>query len=303
MKSAAFDASMRDLVALSTLPAVWGDFRPDQIAESLADVLVGMVDLDLLLVRVPLSPSQPPYDAVRTRTDGPYASEQVRTLADALPVDPGGARTISRPDGGGALGMVAVPLGLGGDCGVLVAASEAPRFPSENDRLFLTVGANQAAMVLQRRRAEEQLQRSQRELSDFVENAVVGLHRVGPDGRILWANRAELDLLGYTPRGVHRTPRRRRPRRPGDDRGHPPPALGSGRAAQLPGPLALQGRLDQARADQLQRPLGGRSVRPYPLLHARRDRAWSAPSRGASCSSAPARCSRRRWTGTRPSTT
>jgi PAS domain S-box-containing protein len=190
--------SMRDLVALSTLPAVWGDFRADQIAESLADVLVGMVDLDLLLVRVPLSPGQPPYDAVRTRTDGPYASEQVRTLADALPADPGGARTISRPDGGGALGMVAVPLGLGGDSGVLVAASEAPRFPSENDRLFLTVGANQAAMVLQRRRAEEQLQRSQRELSDFMENAVVGLHRVGPDGRILWANRAELDLLGYT---------------------------------------------------------------------------------------------------------
>src|SRR5215212_9558740 len=78
---------MRDLVALSTLPAVWGDFRPDQIAESLADVLVGMVDLDLLLIRVPMSPSRAPHDAVRTRTDGPYTSEQVRTLADMVPVD------------------------------------------------------------------------------------------------------------------------------------------------------------------------------------------------------------------------
>ena len=35
------------------------------------------------------------------------------------------------------------------------------------------------------------------ELYDFVENAVEGLHRVGPDGTILWANRAELQMLGY----------------------------------------------------------------------------------------------------------
>jgi PAS domain S-box-containing protein len=35
------------------------------------------------------------------------------------------------------------------------------------------------------------------ELRDFVDNAAVGLHRAGPDGLILWANRAELELLGY----------------------------------------------------------------------------------------------------------
>jgi len=38
---------------------------------------------------------------------------------------------------------------------------------------------------------------SNAELADFVENAVEGLHRVGPDCTILWANRAELQLLGY----------------------------------------------------------------------------------------------------------
>jgi PAS domain S-box-containing protein len=43
-----------------------------------------------------------------------------------------------------------------------------------------------------------ELRRSQRELEDFVENATVGLHWVGPDGTILWANQAELDMLGYT---------------------------------------------------------------------------------------------------------
>ena len=35
------------------------------------------------------------------------------------------------------------------------------------------------------------------DLLDFLENAAVGIHKVGPDGTILWANQAELDLLGY----------------------------------------------------------------------------------------------------------
>jgi PAS domain S-box-containing protein len=35
-------------------------------------------------------------------------------------------------------------------------------------------------------------------LSDFFEQAAVGLHFVGPDGTILRANKAELDLLGYS---------------------------------------------------------------------------------------------------------
>src|SRR5690349_22968907 len=45
--------------------------------------------------------------------------------------------------------------------------------------------------VSERKRAEE-------EFRDFVENASVAMHWVGPDGIILWANRAELDMLGFT---------------------------------------------------------------------------------------------------------
>ncbi len=50
---------------------------------------------------------------------------------------------------------------------------------------------------LQRCRAEEEVRRSEQELADFVENATVGLHWVGPDGVIKWANKAELAMLGY----------------------------------------------------------------------------------------------------------
>ena len=53
------------------------------------------------------------------------------------------------------------------------------------------------AEVDRRKQAERALRWQERELADFVENAVEGLHRVGPDGTILWANRAELQMLGY----------------------------------------------------------------------------------------------------------
>ena len=41
------------------------------------------------------------------------------------------------------------------------------------------------------------LDRGQRELAEFFGSKSVGLHSVGPDGTILWASQAELDLLGY----------------------------------------------------------------------------------------------------------
>jgi PAS domain S-box-containing protein len=60
------------------------------------------------------------------------------------------------------------------------------------------VGASKTARDISRRRhAEQALQKSERELREFVENATVGIHWVGPDGKILWANRAELEMLGY----------------------------------------------------------------------------------------------------------
>jgi PAS domain S-box-containing protein len=48
------------------------------------------------------------------------------------------------------------------------------------------------------RQQHELLRQSQQDLTDFVENAIFGLHWVAADGTIIWANQAELDLLGYT---------------------------------------------------------------------------------------------------------
>jgi PAS domain S-box-containing protein len=70
--------------------------------------------------------------------------------------------------------------------------------PFRDERGNLTGAVNVLVDITDRKRAEQQLRRSEQELADFFENAAVGLHWVGPDGIILRANRAELNLLGYS---------------------------------------------------------------------------------------------------------
>ncbi len=55
------------------------------------------------------------------------------------------------------------------------------------------------AEVRKRAELEKSLKSREAELSDFLENALEGVHRVAADGTILWANRAELAMLGYAP--------------------------------------------------------------------------------------------------------
>ena len=58
--------------------------------------------------------------------------------------------------------------------------------------------AGNVGQFIERKVAEEELLRSEQELTDFFENATIGLHWVGADGTILRANRTELDMLGYS---------------------------------------------------------------------------------------------------------
>ncbi len=52
--------------------------------------------------------------------------------------------------------------------------------------------------ITDRKLAEEKIRASEQVLNDFFENATVGLHWVADDGTIIRANRAELEMLGYT---------------------------------------------------------------------------------------------------------
>ena len=52
--------------------------------------------------------------------------------------------------------------------------------------------------ITERKQAEDKVRTTEQDLRDFIDNASVGMHWVGPDGIILWANQTELELLGYT---------------------------------------------------------------------------------------------------------
>jgi PAS domain S-box-containing protein len=52
--------------------------------------------------------------------------------------------------------------------------------------------------ITERKQIEEALRQSEKELTEFFENATEAIHWVGPDGTILRANQAELRMLGYS---------------------------------------------------------------------------------------------------------
>lgn len=83
-----------------------------------------------------------------------------------------------------------------GDAGLL-----APQLEDDpRDRLIAMLQQRAAALeseVTRRKRAEATLRERERELSDFLENAAEGIHRIDRQGIILWANRAEMELLGH----------------------------------------------------------------------------------------------------------
>jgi PAS domain-containing protein len=73
---------------------------------------------------------------------------------------------------------------------------------NDDERLRTVLFLQQKAQALQtevsrRERLQRELEERETELRDYIENAVVGMHWVSASGEILWANRAELQLLGY----------------------------------------------------------------------------------------------------------
>ncbi len=62
-------------------------------------------------------------------------------------------------------------------------------------RILLECALRDSVNDLQR--TQHALDRSERSMRDFVDNATVGLQWVGADGTVQWANRAVFELLGY----------------------------------------------------------------------------------------------------------
>src|ERR1051326_4107925 len=145
--------TMRDLVALSILPAVWTGSAPDEIARSLADVLLHTLSLDLIFIRLQGSSGGDLVEVALGR-DRPGAAEEAQGIGRALAPwltrdDSGPTPSVPNPLGSGTLRLAVVRFGHSGNFGLMAAGSQRVDFPTEADRVLLGVAANQAAIVLQ----------------------------------------------------------------------------------------------------------------------------------------------------------
>jgi PAS domain S-box-containing protein len=198
---------MRDLVALSALPAIWAGYRPLQVAESLADVLLSTLRLDLVYLQLHGQTDRQGIEVART-AGGPAPTDQARDIGRALAPWLEGAgidspTSLPNPVGSGTVRVVVVSIGCGGgQDGVLVAGSQQTAFPSDEDRLLLRVGTNQAAAVLQRLQAEEALRESHSLLNAIFEGTPDAAFVKDTRGRYLLINTAAAGLVGRCPEEV-----------------------------------------------------------------------------------------------------
>ncbi|MHB8646271.1 MAG: sensor histidine kinase [Thermomicrobiales bacterium] len=143
---------VRDLVALSALPAMWSGRAPPFIAGSLLDALRHMLRLDLAYIRLIDPAGGAAIEAWR-----PVAPTPPLGLTEALDASPtsGTPTTFSLPTPGGMLCAAACPIGYLGEVGVLLVGWGWPDYPTEEERVLLTVAANHTAIMVQRQRLEQ----------------------------------------------------------------------------------------------------------------------------------------------------
>lgn len=192
--------TMRDLVALSTLPAVWTGLGLEGIAGSLADVLLNILSLELISVRFAGATEEDVTEVVlgRQKLNADQSRLAKESFAALLESDDSESSfRIPSPHSEGMLRVAITRFGVRGDHGALITGSVRPDFPTEQDRLLLGVAANQTAIVVQRRRAEEQLREQQRLLR--VTLASIGDAVIATDmqGRVTFLNGVAEQLTGW----------------------------------------------------------------------------------------------------------
>src|SRR6202140_5476695 len=172
--------NLRDLVALTALPAIWLGQSPHVIVESFTDALLRTLRVDFVYARLPAAGES--GSLIEAISLDPRASELspsdiVRGLR-AFPSSEGFAFPPAIGTAGAAVGLAPASIGHPGPAsGVVVAGMRRDDFPSSYDRLLVRVGANQLAIALQgaELRAVQERQRLARDLHDSVSQALYAI--------------------------------------------------------------------------------------------------------------------------------
>jgi len=194
-ESVALRTALRELVALSTIPAVWVGREPPIIAAGLADVLVGSLHLDFAFVRL-CDPKGGAAIEV-TRGDAWKAfSERLRTHLGG--VDRFSCKEIIADLGGAepCCGIV-IPIGVNAEAGLVAAACTRTDFPSEIDQLLLSVAANHAAAAFQNAHLRHELDAKVAELREARDELEMKVAERTTDLQRSEANLAEAQRLSH----------------------------------------------------------------------------------------------------------
>ena len=196
---------MRDLVSLAALPAVWIGCDEGRIAETLADALLNTLDLDFVCLKLQSAGGRDDLHVAWT-AGGAMTPDRAREVGRELAPYMALARECTRqsipnPIGSGSINIMCVPLGWASGEGALVAGSCRACFPGDGDVLLLRLGANQAALAVQRERAERASRLALERLVLGVRGSNIGMWEIDlPDGdlrngRVDFTN--VFELLGY----------------------------------------------------------------------------------------------------------
>ena len=156
--------ALRKLVALSTIPAAWVGREPPTIATGLADVLVGSLQLDFAFVRLCDPKGGSAIEVMR--------GYSWKAFPEWLQTHPGVVGEFSCKEIVADLDCaepcrgVVIPIGINAEAGLVAGACSRTEFPSEIDRLLLSVAANHAAAAFQNARLRHELDAKVAELSE-----------------------------------------------------------------------------------------------------------------------------------------
>lgn len=151
-----------DLVALSTIPAAWVGRDPHEVAAGLADILIGLLDLDFDFVRLRDPGGGGAVDV--SRGDGWHEFPEWLERRLATNGMFSHAEIIGDVGDEELRSGVLIPIGVNAEGGLVAAASERLDFPTDIEQLLVSLAANHAAtayqnarLILDRRSAEEEL--------------------------------------------------------------------------------------------------------------------------------------------------
>ncbi len=220
-------ATVRDLLALSTIPEAWVGREPSAIATDLADLLIGSLGLDFAFVRL-CDPTGgqlvevtrgnswkafPEWLKEHLAAFGQISRKEIVTNVSGLEESRCG---------------IVIPIGVNSERGLVAAASDRPDFPDQIDQQLLSVAANNAATAFQNaflinelrsaqqalraneqelRRAHDELEikvaertaelrRSETELRDVLDSIPAVVWSALPDGSNTYVNKRFVEYSG-----------------------------------------------------------------------------------------------------------